>query len=175
MNIAEKKRKGNIAEYIIFMYQTEDLIRVYNFDLEQLEEYVIRHFPVDAAEKESLQGWYAEIVASMKAEGIIERGHLLAVQEIVEKLSILSDNLLDLDEEYQKIYNQAKPFIEESLSHAAGKITDPIQICFNGIYGLLLLRMNGKEVDPSLMEGIDAFGNVLSYLSFAFKKDRMSE
>ncbi|MEQ9168646.1 MAG: DUF4924 family protein, partial [Fulvivirga sp.] len=34
MNIAEHKKQNNIVEYIIHMYQTEDLIRVFDMDIE---------------------------------------------------------------------------------------------------------------------------------------------
>ena len=36
MQIAEQKKKSNIAEYILYMYQVEDVIRGYNFDLDRI-------------------------------------------------------------------------------------------------------------------------------------------
>ena len=34
MFVAQHKQQENIAEYILYMFQIEDLIRAYNFDLE---------------------------------------------------------------------------------------------------------------------------------------------
>ena len=34
MIIAQQKLKENIAEYILYMYQIEDVVRAYHFDLE---------------------------------------------------------------------------------------------------------------------------------------------
>lgn len=174
MSIAENKKKNNISEYIIFMYQTEDLIRVYNFDIEQIKAYVISHFPVEELEKEDLVGWYGDIKDQMIEEGIKEKGHLDSVNRIVRSLSEMSGQLLKSDQAYRQIYDQAKIHINKNIELANGAIKDPIQICLNGIYGLLLLRMNGKKLDESLKEGVNAFGDVLSYLSYKYKQRKYS-
>ena len=170
MSIAENKKKNNISEYIIFMYQTEDLIRVYNFDMDQIKQYVIDHFPVDDKEKDAIIVWYKEILDLMLAEGIREKGHLKSVNAIVGELAEMSKQLLKSDHAYRQIYDQAKIHINKNMDQANGAIQEPIQICLNAIYGLLLLRMNGKKVDESLMEGINKFGDVLSYLSYKYKQ-----
>ncbi|MBL3656057.1 DUF4924 family protein [Fulvivirga sediminis] len=170
MNIAENKKQNNISEYIIYMYQTEDLIRVYEFDIELIKQYVIKHFPVSEEEKAEMAEWYLEIMAQMKKEEIHEKGHLSTVQKYVEHLSRMMDDLKTSNEEFKKIYDNAAPYIKESLEIAQGQITDEVQICLNGIYGLLLARMNGREVPQELMPGINSFGDVLSYLSFKYKQ-----
>ena len=58
MNIADKKKQNNIAEYIIYMYQTEDLIRAFDCDMEQIRAYVLKHIPQAAEDKEALLNWY---------------------------------------------------------------------------------------------------------------------
>jgi hypothetical protein len=174
MNIAEKKKNENIAEYVIHMYQTEDLIRVYNFDISQIDEYVIKHIPVGQEEKKELRMWYNDIIMQMEKEGIESRGHLTQTQAVVKELSILSDELRKSDEKYKKIYWAAKPHIDESLSMAYGLVEGDIQACFNGIYGLLLARMHDQNVDDGLMEGIDKFGTVLSYLAAIYKYRRIA-
>ena len=37
-SVAENKKKQNISEYIIYMYQMEDLVRSYHFNLEEIEQ-----------------------------------------------------------------------------------------------------------------------------------------
>src|SRR5690554_4517418 len=145
MSIAENKKKNNISEYIIFMYQTEDLIRVYHFDMDQITDYVINHFPVDGKEKEAIVVWYKEVLDQMTSENIQEKGHLKAVNDIVGELAEMSRQLLKSDHAYRQIYDQAKIQINKNMDHANGTIQEPIQICLNAIYGLLLLRMNGKK------------------------------
>lgn len=170
MNLAEKKKRNNISEYIIHMYQTEDLIRVYGFDLEKVKEYVIKHIPVEGDEKTELEKWYEDIAKKMKAEDIEETGHLKEVQQKVKELEQLKEELLNSSKEFKEVYDKTKPHIEKSLEYANGKVTSDVQSCLNGVYGLLLLRMNGKKVHPDLMESINAFGDVLSYLSYKYKQ-----
>ena len=40
MIVAEQKRKENVAEYILYMWQIEDTIRALDFDLTRITEYV---------------------------------------------------------------------------------------------------------------------------------------
>ena len=170
MNIAENKKRNNISEYIIHMYQTEDLIRVYNFNMDDIQQYVISHIPVEKDEKEELTQWYEGVMENMKKEGIEERGHLSYVQAHVQELSKLMGKLKTSNKEFESIYNAAKPHIDESLKFAQGAIKGEVQVCLNGVYGLLLARMNGRDVPQDLMEGINAFGSVLSYLSYKYKE-----
>ncbi|MEX2335960.1 MAG: DUF4924 family protein [Fulvivirga sp.] len=169
MNIAERKKEKNISEYIIHMYQTEDLIRVYEFDMGQIREYVIKHIPAEAGEKEKISQWYEDIMGKMKQERIEKKGHLKEVQQYVDQLSVLMDDLKDSDDEFKKIYKISQPHIEETIQFSDGKIKQEVQACLNGIYGLLLARMNGRQVPEELMEGINAFGDVLSYLSYFYR------
>lgn len=170
MQLAENKRQNNISEYIIYMYQAEDLIRVYNFNLEDIKQYVIKHLPVKEEERGGITQWYADIARQMKKEGIEDRGHLASTQKIVEELESIKNGLLNKDKEFTEIYEKAKPHIESSLQEAYGLVKGEIQACLNGIYGLLLARMNGHEVPKEITEQLNFFGNVLSYLSYKYKQ-----
>ncbi len=44
MLIAEQKRKENIAEFILYIWQLEDILRAYNFDIETINEHIIKRF-----------------------------------------------------------------------------------------------------------------------------------
>ncbi len=174
--IAGNKLRNNVSEFIIYMYQMEDLCRVYNFNIADIEQYVIHHFPVSDDEKKSLRSWFIALMDQMKEEKIEESGHLAEVQHYVDQLLDLKNRLLGSSEEFSEIYNAARPHIRQSLQEAAAlgkKIDSDLQACLNGIYGLLLCRMNGREVPEELNAGIDAFGNVLSYLSFKYKQENL--
>ena len=173
MLVADKLRGSNISEYIIHMYKTEDLLRTYEFNLEQMNEYVISHLPVEKEEKEEISKWYQAIALRMKSEGKQESGHLVELDQLVASLSAMSELLLKEDKEYQKIYKSARPSIDEALKFADGKITNEIQICLNGIYGLLLLRTRGKSVADELMKSLNAYGDVLSYLSYKYNQQKV--
>ena len=170
MNIAESKRQNNISEYIIHMYQTEDLIRAYEFDLTEINKRIVNHIPDGDDEKKSLTDWYEDIIVKMKQQGIEKSGHLLEVQLIVEELSDIHEELQSTDNNFEKVYHKSKSHIDKSMTLAKGQIINEVQICLNGVYGLLLLRANGKKITNELMESINTFGDILSYLSFKYKQ-----
>jgi hypothetical protein len=175
MSIAEKKRENNIVEYIIHMYQTEDLIRAYEFNLEQIKSRIVANIPGDEKEKKSLSSWYADVISHMKKEGLEKFGHLAEVQKIVGDLSKIHKELQSTDNNFEEVHNNSKAHIEKSKAFSKGQIDDEVQICLNGVYGLLLLRMEGKTIAPELMESINAFGDILSYLSFKYKQQHTNE
>jgi len=170
MSVAEKKRENNIAEYIIHMYQTEDLIRAYEFDLDQINARIVANIPGDEEGKKNLTLWYDDLITKMKKEGLEKSGHLSEVQEIVAELSSIHKELQSIDNNFEEVHNKSKVHIEKSKAFSQGIIEDEVQICLNGVYGLLLLRMEGQEIAPELMESINAFGDILSYLSFKYKQ-----
>lgn len=170
MTIAERKKQNNIAEYIIHMYQSEDLIRAFECDMEKMKEYVLKHIPGSDEEKSELTDWYSNLLDNMKKEGILEKGHLNETQKIIGQLDQLKSKLNENDEEFGKIYNEAEAAIKEMLELAEGKITSEVQICINGVYGLLLAKINGREVPDEFKASLEHFGNVLSYLSYKYNQ-----
>ena len=167
MLTADKKKKENISEYIIHMYQTEDLLRVYNFNMKDIQKYVISH--IKEGDTQEIYNWYKEIAQQMKAEGIEERGHLKSTQEVVGQLTKLHEQLLKADQQYRQLYSKTAVYIHKSIEQSNGAVKEPVQACLNGIYGYLLLRMDGQKVDESLMPAVNAFGDLLSYLSYRWK------
>ena len=70
MLIAQQKLKENIAEYILYMYQIEDVIRAYQFDIEAiLENYVKPQLP-DNSFLSQYTKWYTDLITNMKSQRI---------------------------------------------------------------------------------------------------------
>ena len=55
MYISEQLRKKNIAEYLLYMWQVEDVIRAYKLDLDRIrQEYLPRfHYSLEQEEEVS--------------------------------------------------------------------------------------------------------------------------
>ena len=49
MLVAKQKRKENIAEYILYLYQVEDLIRAFQLDMDIIENQLVSRY--DAGEE----------------------------------------------------------------------------------------------------------------------------
>lgn len=165
-SVAENKRATNIAEYIIYMYQMEDLIRSYQGNAEEIKTFVVSKYPVSEEERAEISDWYLALLEKMKEQDILEKGHLIELNQLVASLAEIHWKLLKTDAGYFEIYNKTKPFIIEAVMQAEGQdLGNEIQICLNGIYGLLLCRLLGKKVSDEQLKSAEAFGDVLSYLS----------
>ncbi|MCB0495046.1 MAG: DUF4924 family protein [Cyclobacteriaceae bacterium] len=168
---AEEKRRDNIAEYIVYIYQSEDLIRSFEFDLDRINTYVISHIPLEKDAKKELLLWYASLIETMQKEKIESEGHLSETKELVNKLGQLHSDLTLHDEDYKKIVKSATPYIENQIKESEGGITSAVQVCLNAIYGFLLLKLSGKSVTNEQQAMLTIFGDMLSYLSYKYKQN----
>ena len=62
MIIAKQKRKENIAEYLLYMWQVEDLIRANHFDIDSIRRTVISQYDQPDEVKEEIARWYEELI-----------------------------------------------------------------------------------------------------------------
>lgn len=151
------------------MYQMEDLIRAYNFNMEEIRQFVISHYPISDLQKEETAEWFEELKAQMILQKIQKDGHLKDVQIIVDDLAQIHWDLLKTDKLYYQTYRIAKPYVIDMIVEAGDKlIGHEIQVCLNSIYGLLLTKLKGRDIPKGYTEATEAFGEVLSYLSFAY-------
>ncbi|MCV9389028.1 DUF4924 family protein [Reichenbachiella ulvae] len=164
------EQSKNITEYIIEIYRKEDLMRAYKFDLEKFGTQVINFFPISPKEKLAQVNYYEELMKKMKDQSIEQSGHLAEINELVDQLEDLHQTLKREDHAYLKVYEQAQPFVEANLEEAKGKVSSEVQICLNGIYGFLLLKIEERPIKPEEQKMIDQFGNLLSLLSFKYEE-----
>jgi len=169
-SVAENKKYNNIAEYIIYMYQMEDLIRSYQSNPDEIKSFVVDKYPVSAEEKTGIADWYLSLLEQMKSQDILEKGHLEELKMVVTQLAQIHWNLLKTDPMYFEAYGKAKPFILDAVMQADGRdLGNEIQICLNGVYGLLLCRLLGRKVSEEQLRSADAYGDILSTLSYHYK------
>lgn len=76
MFIASQKKKENIAEYILYMWQIEDLVRTCHFDMDLIRKQIISRFRLEEEKEKQLTEWYESIVDMMTTERIRDKGHL---------------------------------------------------------------------------------------------------
>ncbi len=61
MYIASHKRKENIAEYLIYMWQIEDIIRANDLDIDKIKNNVIDRYGLNDDQRKEMTGWYESI------------------------------------------------------------------------------------------------------------------
>ena len=65
MLIAREKKKNNIAEYILYMWQLEDMLRALKLDMEQVDRYLVAGFQADERTSKENHNWYDNLFAIM--------------------------------------------------------------------------------------------------------------
>ncbi|MBR4572880.1 MAG: DUF4924 family protein, partial [Prevotella sp.] len=61
MFISQQLRKTNIAEYLLYMWQTEDIIRAYGFDLSRIKREYISRFDLSEEQRDEMTDWYGNL------------------------------------------------------------------------------------------------------------------
>jgi len=177
MIIAREKKANNIAEYLIYMFQVEDMVRASGLKIETIENSVISQFQVSDEEKEEIRKWYQGLIEMLIEEKKVKTGHL---QFIINTLNDLYNfHLLMLnnssDAKYREIYQEALPNIQEFQQRAGSGDKNEIEICVNGLYSLFLLRLQKKEISKETLASFSTFSQLLAYLSVQYKKYESGE
>lgn len=177
MIIAKQKRKENIAEYLLYMWQIEDLIRANQCDIESIRRTVIERYGQPEEVKEEIARWYEELIEMMRSEGVREKGHIQLNKNIIIALTDLHLRLLRAPKEmiYSAAYYKTLPYIVQLRAKSGGEELPELETCFNAIYGFLLLRMQGKEISPETMEGMKQISSFLAILAEKYRDDMAGE
>lgn len=177
MIIARQKRKENIAEYLLYMWQVEDLIRANRFDMDAIRRTVIAHYDQPDDVKEEIARWYEELIDMMRSEGVMESGHIQLNKNVIIALTDLHLRLLKSPKEmiYGGAYYKTLPYIVQLRTKSGGREVSEIETCFAAVYGYLLLRMQGKEISADTMEGIKQISSFLALLAEKYREDMNGE
>ena len=94
MFIAEQKKRENIAEYLLYMWQLEDILRAYELDIDKIQKVLIDSTSHSDEKKDQARQWYEQLIEQMQSEGIEKEGHLVANSDLLQELSLFHAQLL---------------------------------------------------------------------------------
>ena len=171
MFIAEQKKRENIAEYMLYMWQLEDILRACVLDIDKVQHVLIDPTNYSTEKKEDARKWYLQLIEMMKQEGKEKEGHLEVNNILLSQLSDLHLSLLKdgLEKEYSETYFKTLPFIVELRSKSNVKDASEIEVCFTALYGYLLLKLQKKEVSTDTASAISQISALLRLLSERYK------
>ena len=178
MFIASQKKKENIAEYLLYMWQIEDLIRANDLDIDRIQHSIIDSYSgIDDDRKKELREWYESLIDMMRREDVVEKGHLQLNKNVLIQLNDLHKKLLADSKfaDYATEFYKTLPYIVELRAKAGENKADEIETCFNALYGLLMLRLANKEITAETLEASKQISRFLALLSSYFKKDFNNE
>lgn len=173
MYISQQLRKKNIAEYILYMWQVEDLIRAYGCSITRLQKEYISLFNYSKEQKEDMLDWYGDLINMMNQEGKRTNGHLTINNIIVQDLKDLHNQLLQSSKFpfYNSEYYKVLPFIVE-LRNKGDKDINEIETCLNALYGIMLLRLQKKEISQNTKHALQEITTFIGMLSDYYLKDK---
>ena len=177
MLIAQEKLKTNIAEYILYMWQIEDIIRSHNFDLTQITDNVISKFNAPIEVQYDMKLWYQNLIEQMMKEGISDKGHLSITMNPLGELNNFHNSLLTTmqDVKYQEAYLAAKDSINNFMIKSGGEATNEIHACLLGLYGFLLLKLKRTEISVATKDAMGSFSALLAILVDRYNKLQRGE
>ena len=175
MFIAKQLKQQSIAEYLIYMWQVEDLIRAYGCNVEQIRQSLVARYP--AEQQAELGQWYEDLMEMMRREEVMQHGHLQINKNIITWLTDLHLQLLASSKfpYYNAAYYKALPFIVELRSKGANKEEPELETCFEALYGILLLKLQKKEISEETRKAQEAITTMLSMLSSYYIEDKKGE
>jgi len=173
MIISQQKRGENIAEYILYMWQIEDLIRAYNFDYERIKLELADQYQVDPSVKRDIQLWYEGLIDSMKSEQITKVGHLAFLVGLIDDLNDFHFRLIDSPHhsDYQVLYKEAIYNIGDFRKKMTvrEKISD-MEVCLTVLYGFMLMKMKKMTISEDTSKAIETIRDLVARLSQKYKE-----
>ncbi len=172
MDIAQTKRRENIAEYILYLWQGEDLLRALQFSPQAIHSQFVAPRGLTPEQGERFLLWYLEIAELLRREGKEEKGHLEHTLHLVADLNDLHLRLMKLPagKHYRMTFARLEPELPRLREAAGGgQVSSDIELAFRALYAAMLYRIKGEGakaadaielVSPVVAELADIYGKV---------------
>lgn len=174
MFIAQELRKKNIAEYLLYMWQVEDTIRAFDCSLSRIRHEYIDRFDYDDEQKEEETDWFGNLIRMMNSEGCREQGHLQINKVVMQQLQELNAQLLSSARFpfYNAEYYKVLPYIVELRNRGANKEENEVETCFNSLYGVMMLRLQQKEITANTQHAVKEISTFIGMLNDYYQADK---
>lgn len=172
MKTAQQLRKENIAEYLLYMWQMEDLLRACHCDMEVVKNQILPGFP--EADRKQEEQWLQELCDMMHLEAVTERGHLQINKNVMQELTELHNVLLATPKfaYYSAAYYNALPFIVELRAKAGEEAVPEIETCFQALYGELMLKLKKQPVSEGTQEAMQTIKRFIAMLAAYYADEK---
>ena len=174
MFIANQLRKSNIAEYLLYMWQVEDTIRAFDCSLSRIRNEYVERFDYTDEQKEEEIDWFGNLIRMMNQEGCRQQGHLQINKVTLQLLADLHMQLMESPKFpfYNSAYYRVLPFIVELRNRGSNKDENEIETCMNALYGVMMLRLQKKDISPNTLHAVQEITTFIGMLSDYYKKDK---
>jgi hypothetical protein len=169
-HIAAQKKRENIAEYLIFMWQMEDLLRGVDFDVEKLNDTILAAIE-DEDQRADSKRWFQKLAAEMRSDKAEVSGHHRETYELLSELHLLQNTMLTVinDERFRTAYFAAKPLVDEFRLKADKIPKGDVETALTATYGFLTLRLAGKKISEETRAAVRVIAEYLAQLASAYR------
>ncbi|HBP46111.1 MAG TPA: hypothetical protein DD635_09415 [Flavobacteriales bacterium] len=161
MNTAAIKKNSHIVEYVLYVWQMEDLVRAVQFSEAAIEDLFNGEGGTDCE-------WLLDLGRQMQLEKLEEKGHVSNVLEVQTELALLHDLLIGPmeDEIYASAFKTAEPMLQDLEHNKMGEgMRHPTETMLTALYGWLVLKMRKEDLTletQSALQPIREMANALA-------------
>ncbi|MFM8596507.1 MAG: DUF4924 family protein [Flavobacteriales bacterium] len=165
-------KESNIAEYLLYIFQIEAMVRSLSLDIDLIEKQLLLPASKSPEEFQLHQQWYASLLAEFNRRGLQKEGHIEEVEEVLMELVYLHNTLLTIvnDEKYKALCEQAQPDLIEFKKRSNMAQRQDVEALLHAMFMKLQLKMKQQEISPETEAAFDLFRIQLAYLSRAYQQ-----
>jgi hypothetical protein len=178
MDIAQAKRKENIAEYILYLWQLEDLLRALQFSPEAIYSQLVAPREVADEQKHIYLLWYMDIVNLLRKEGKEQSGHLEHTLHLIGDVHNLHLQLMQnpVGEHYRKTFARLAPQLPQLRAMISRDDVSDTELAFRALYAAMLYRIKGdKKRAEAISDTIELVSPVMAELAAMYGKVERGE
>ncbi|MFI3280511.1 MAG: DUF4924 family protein [Rikenellaceae bacterium] len=176
MDTAQSLRKENIAEYILYLWQLEDMFRALQFSPEAIFSQFIAPRKLDDQSSNLLLTWYMDIVQILQKEGKEEKGHIEHTLHLIADLHNLHLQLMKLPQgaRYRTLVASLDEVMPDLRAIFGNEISDT-ELAFRALYAAMLYRIKGEGAKGAVVDTIEFISPVIAELSAVYGKAERGE
>ena len=168
MDIAKAKRRENIAEYILYLWQLEDLLRALQFSPEAVFSTLIApRRDIAEEQKHVFLLWYMDLANLLRQEGKEEKGHLEHTLHLIQDLHDLHLQLMKLPVggHYRTTYARLEPELPRLRAVLGNPGMSDTELCFRALYAAMLYRIKGEGDKQAVVDTLEYISPVIAELA----------
>ena len=178
MDIAKAKRRENIAEYILYLWQLEDLLRALQFSPEAIYSTLIApRKDIAEEQKHIFLMWYLYLATLLQQEGKQDKRHLEHTLHLIQDLHDLHLQLLKLPvgEHYRTTYARLEPELPRLRAVIGNPGMSDTELCFRALYAAMLYRIKGEGNKSAVTDTLEFISPVIAELADIYGKVERGE
>ncbi|MBO7476794.1 MAG: DUF4924 family protein [Salinivirgaceae bacterium] len=177
MFVAFQKKKENVCEYLLYMFQIEDIIRACKFNRQTIEQLLLPKYPSEPAVQTEVRQWYFGLADQMEEERIQQSGHLISLTNKINEVLDFHLYLLNTPKEvaYQMQFAKVEPVLAELRQKQNATQLSDLHLALNAVYGFTILRLKGSQVSKETAAAISSLVVWFNVLSAKFKEYETGE